>query len=99
MKVIVLYHPKSDHGGIVEDYARDYRMLKDGKEIKPMSLETVEGAHLAKLYDITQYPAVLAVADDGSLHDSWQGLPLPLMNEIDAYTQGQPLPSQLPPSK
>ncbi len=99
MKVVVLYHPKSDHGGTVEDYARDYRMLKDGKELDLVSLETVEGAQMAKLYDVTIYPAVLALADDGSLHDSWQGLPLPLMNEIDAYTVGQSTVGQLPTDK
>lgn len=85
MKLIVLYHPKSDHGGIVEDYAHDYKKAK-GRALDLVSLETKEGAAAAALYDITLYPAVLALDDKGQLLNVWQGLPLPLMNELDAYS-------------
>jgi hypothetical protein len=98
MKAIILYHPKSDHGGVVEDYARDFKRLKEGKEIELVSLETVEGSTLAKLYDITRYPAALALADDGSLIDAWQGEQLPLMVDLEAYAT-RPVPSTPLPSK
>ena len=91
MKAVILYHLQSDHAGTVEDYARDFTRLKDGKEIDLLSLETVEGATMAKLYDITKYPAVLAVADDGSLQNSWQGEGLPLMIELEPYAQRPPI--------
>jgi hypothetical protein len=83
MKVLALYHPKSDHGGQVEDYARDYKRLKNG-DIELVSLETVEGAERARIYDITSYPAILVMADDGQLHKFWQG-ELPAMNELESY--------------
>jgi hypothetical protein len=73
MKAVVLYHPRSDHGGIVEDFARDYKLAKH-KELKLYSLETVEGAETAKLYDVTSYPAVLVATTDGQLQKLWQGL-------------------------
>lgn len=95
MKVVVLYHLNSEHAGKVEDYARDYERFKDGKVVELLSLETVEGATMAKLYDITQYPAVLALADDGSLQNSWQGEHLPLMGELDAYSE-RPRPEPEP---
>lgn len=85
MRVVVLYHPKSEHGGIVEDFARDYARFK-GRKLELVSLETRDGAATASLYDITQYPAILALANDGSIQNVWQGLPLPTMNELDAYT-------------
>jgi hypothetical protein len=87
MHVVALYHPKSDHEGTVLDYIRDYSMHSSGKTIESLSLETSKGAHMAELYDITSYPAILALNDDGQLQHLWQGLPLPLMNEIDAYSQ------------
>lgn len=87
MKVAVLYHPKSEHGGKVEDYAREFHRLHEDKELKLVSLETVEGAELAKLYDVTQYPAVLVSAKDGSLVRLWQGENLPLLRELDYYFQ------------
>jgi hypothetical protein len=84
MKVVALYRPKSDQEGKVLDYARDYKQLKN-KEIKLVSLDTVEGDDLAKLYDIVQYPAFLAIKDDGQLQQLWQGDSMPLMNELDYY--------------
>jgi hypothetical protein len=84
MKVVVLYRPKSEHEGKVLDYARDYKQLKH-REFSLLSLDTVEGDSLAKLYDIVQYPAFLAIKDDGQLEQMWQGETLPLMNELDYY--------------
>ena len=86
MKVVALYHPKSEHGGVVEDYARDYKN-SHGRLLELKSLETREGAAIASLYDITSYPALLALAGDGTVQGVWQGLPLPLMNELDPYSQ------------
>ncbi len=88
MRVVVLYHPKSEHGGAVEDYERDYKLLHrdEKKKLELISLETREGADLAKLYDVVQYPAVLVVAKDGSLQRLWQGGELPLLRDLDFYT-------------
>jgi len=83
MRAIVLYHPRSEHGGQVEDYKRDFKIIKN-KELELLSLETVAGAEMAKLYDVTSYQAVLVMAQDGSLQKIWPG-GLPLMNELDAY--------------
>lgn len=89
MRVLVLYHPKSEHGGRVLDYARDFdRLHKDQKQkIELVSLETKEGANLAKLYDVVRYPAVLAIAGDGSMQRLWQEENLPLLRELDYYFQ------------
>ena|SRR5579871_6548156 len=84
MKAVVLYHPKSDHGGLVEDFARDYKNSR-GRRLELVSLETRDGAATASLYDVTQYPAILILADDGGVQSLWQGLPLPSMGEIDSY--------------
>jgi hypothetical protein len=85
MRVVVLYHPKSEQEGKVLDFKADFKRLK-GRELELMSLETVQGAEAAKLYDITRYPAVLAMADDGQLQKAWQGEELPMMNELEYYT-------------
>jgi len=87
MKVVVLYHPKSEHGGKVEDYAKEFEKLHKDRKLELISLETIEGAEMAKLYDIVQYPAVLATARDGTLLRFWQGENLPLLRELDYYFQ------------
>ncbi len=87
MKVAILYHPKSDHARKVEDYARDFYHQMHHK-LDLISLESSEGAHQAKLYDIVRYPAVMALSDSGELLKVWQGPVLPLMNEVSFYTKG-----------
>lgn len=84
MKVIVLYHPQSDHARKVETYAQDFQRQR-GKTIELVSLETPEGADKARLYDIVQYPAVLALRDDGQLSKLWQSDEMPLMDEVAGY--------------
>jgi hypothetical protein len=83
MKASILYHPQSMTARMVEEYVHDFERLH-GVTIELVSLETKEGADLAKLYDVTQYPAVLALRDDGELLQYWQGEQLPLMAEVMA---------------
>jgi hypothetical protein len=85
MRLVVLYHPKSDHAGKVEDYAREYHMRHPDRKLELLSLETPDGSILANLYDIVRYPAILVIASDGRLQKFWQGEQLPLMNELDYY--------------
>ena len=85
MRTVILYHPKSDHGGLVEDFVHEYQRFK-GRKVELLSLETRDGSATATLYDITSYPAVLVLANDGGAQKIWQGVPLPMMSEIDAYS-------------
>ena len=83
MKIVALYHPNTEFAKMVEDYIRDYER-KSGFTIDLISLETTDGANMAKLYDIVRYPALLALREDAQLIQSWQGEILPLMSELDA---------------
>lgn len=85
MNVVVLYHPNSEHERRVTDFERDLTR-QTAKVVELLSLETVEGAEMAKLYDVVQYPAVLARADNGTLLKLWQG-DLPLINEVSYYAE------------
>lgn len=84
MRALVLYHPQSDHVGLIETFVHDFIRFK-GKLIEKISLETRQGDDLAQLYDITQYPAVLVIGPEARLQKEWQGIPLPLMDEVDSY--------------
>lgn len=84
MKISILYRPKSEFSRVVEEYARDFEYQK-GTAIELISLETRAGADLATLHDIVQYPAIFVRRDTGELVKHWQGLPLPLMNEVAGY--------------
>jgi hypothetical protein len=87
MKIIALYRPNSEFARNVEEYAHDFERQR-GKTIKLVSLDTPEGSEMARLYDIVQYPALIALSNDGQLLRDWQGSQLPLMDEIAAYSDG-----------
>lgn len=99
MKVVALYHPKSDHAGRVEEYAHEYHMRHPDREIELLSLETKEGWEMAKLYAVVRYPAILVIAGDGHLQQLFENEQLPLMSEVDSYYAGsehmanEPLPA------
>jgi hypothetical protein len=87
MRTVILYHPNSEFAGMAEDYKRDYENRRHGAQIELISLETVEGSNMAKLYDVVRYPAILAIGLDNSLQKLWQDRPWPPFDEVAAYSQ------------
>jgi hypothetical protein len=85
MRTVILYHPNSEFAGMAEDYKRDYERRYPGKNIEMVSLETVEGSEIAKLYDVVRYPAILIIGPNNGLIKLWQDRPWPPLDEVDAY--------------
>lgn len=86
VKLVILYRPDSEHSRDVESFVRDFqRQYEVGKKIEVLSVNTRDGSATASLYDVMSYPAILALANDGSVLNMWQGLPMPLMNEVAGY--------------
>lgn len=85
MKVVILYRPNSEHGRRTEEFIHDYRRQYHDVKIEVINVDTREGAALASLYDIMQYPAILVLQTDGYAQKIWQGDDLPLMDEVTAY--------------
>lgn len=82
-----MYHPKDEFAGMAEDYARDYHHKYEGKaEIELISLDDIDGAQMAELYDIVRYPALLVIGPDSQLQKMWQDRPWPLLDEVAAYS-------------
>lgn len=86
MKIIILYRPASDHSRVVDEYVREFVYRNPEVKLEVLSIDTKEGWDLGGVYDVMQYPSMLAIRDDGSLAHSWVGEPLPLMNEVAYYT-------------
>jgi hypothetical protein len=86
MKLLILYRPTSEHETTIESFVRDFKSRYDvGRKIEMVSLNTRDGASKATVYDVWKYPAIVAIADDGAVLNMWQGLPLPLMDEVAGY--------------
>jgi len=61
---------------------RDFTRAHTDRGVSLVSLDTRDGVSTASLYDVMQYPAILALSDDGQLLKEWEGEQLPLMNEV-----------------
>lgn len=81
----MLYRLNSERAGEAERYAADYQRQHPDKQIEMMDVDSAEGQHMARLYDIVSYPAVLALAQDGAPQQIWQDEQLPLFKELDYY--------------
>ena len=84
MKAIVLYKPESEFSRAVEEFVHDFKR-RASYSCELVDVDTPQGTELAKLYDIVQYPSVLAVRDDGQLVRSWAGTPLPVINDVVGF--------------
>ena len=85
MRIVILYHPNQEFAGLAEDFKRDFESRHQDKKIEMLSLETIEGADTAQLYDVVRYPALLVIGPDGALQKLWQEQRFPLMDEVAAY--------------
>lgn len=85
MKVIVLYRPNSEYGRISEEFVRDFQQRHQEAKIELLDADSRDGSAMASLYDIVRYPAILAMRDDGSTLNIWEGEELPLMDEVASY--------------
>ena len=88
MKVVILYRPNSEHTRSVEEFVHDFQKGHPERRVELISLDTPGGSHLAEVYDAVDYPAILAMSNDGQLLKMWQGQQFPLMNELAYYANG-----------
>ena len=84
MRVRVIYKEQSDHAREVINYLRDFSR-QTGQEIEEINPDTADGAQLCRVYDIVEYPTIIATSEDGSLQNMWRGRPLPTISEVSYY--------------
>lgn len=84
MRLIIIYKDESDHARPVLDYLRDFKR-QTGHDLEILNPDTPEGDDFCRVYDIVEYPTMLAISDDGQLQNMWRGLPLPTISEASYY--------------
>lgn len=87
MKVLILYKPNSEHSREVEEYIEELkrRSLGSPTKIEILNANTRDGMAIASLYDIFSFPAIMVIRMDGGMQKLWQGVDLPLFDEVQAY--------------
>lgn len=82
MRLVAIYRKNSEQARPVEDFKELLRRRYPDKKLTELELETREGATEASLYGVTQYPALIVTGQDGVMLGMWEGLPLPLIDEV-----------------
>lgn len=85
MKINFLYRFVGEHSTPVEGFIRELKSRCPSAKIQELDLNTRDGAANASLYDAMSYPAILALRENGELAEMWQGMPLPLVDEVASY--------------
>lgn len=84
MKAVILYKPDSEFSRVVEEFEHEFTR-RTPYTIELIDVDSPKGSSLAQLYDVVQYPSVLAIREDQQLLKSWSGMPLPLVNDVAGY--------------
>lgn len=84
MRVVVVTKDNTDYARAVSDFLRDFK-IQTGRELETLDPETREGISFCATYDITQYPTLIALSDDGVMQNTWPGIPLPTISEVSYY--------------
>ena len=84
MRLVVVFKEESDHARSVLDYMRDFKR-QTGHDLETLNPDTADGAELCRIYDVVEYPTMIAMSDDGQMQNMWRGLPLPTISEASYY--------------
>lgn len=85
MKVVILYRPQAEYATAVESFARDFKVRHSSAKIDLVNIDEREGIAMASIYDIMNFPSIIAVTIDGRLLQMWQGNQLPRIDDVAAY--------------
>ncbi len=88
--MLVLYRERSEYRQAVEDFIREFRAKHPNTRLEILDIDQREGIATASLYDIFRYPSFLALRDDGSVLQVWQGMDeMPRLDDVSYYTVEQ----------
>lgn len=73
---------------MVDDFMREYARRYPDSVLEVIDVDSASGAEDAELYDVVQYPTVIARSDEGATLQRWDNGMMPLMNEV-AYFANQ----------
>lgn len=81
MRIICIGREASDYGRMVDDWVREFER-RTGAEIENIDPDSSEGERLCRIYDVVEYPTIMALGEDGSLGAMWRGKTLPTFDEV-----------------
>ena len=86
MRIVVVYRSESDHAREVTDFLRDFSR-QTGEVLEEMDPDSREGNNFCEVYDIVEYPTIIALSNSGQMQNMWRGRRLPTISEVSFYVQ------------
>ena len=84
MRIVMVYREASEHRMAVESFIRDFEIQTGGK-IEVINPDTREGNAFCNVYDVVEFPTMLALTVDGSPVAVWRGTSFPTISEASDY--------------
>ena len=81
-RVVCVFRDNQDYSRAVFEWLENFRR-QTGHEIEV--LDPDENDDFCRVYDVVEYPTILALSDDGGVLASWRGKMMPLANEVLYY--------------
>jgi hypothetical protein len=82
MRLTIIYRDNSEHARPVTDFLEMLRRRYPDKKPEILDIDTRIGASMATLHGISQYPALIVTSFEGRVLQQWEGLPMPLIDEV-----------------
>ncbi|MDR0957553.1 MAG: hypothetical protein LBM09_03205 [Candidatus Nomurabacteria bacterium] len=83
MKLVMVYRENSEARAVAETFMREFKM-QTGRDVEVVNPETRDGQNFIEVYDVVEYPTLIAIGPDGSVVDKWRGM-MPTISEASAY--------------
>lgn len=84
--VMIFTRDDTDYARRVTEFLHDFER-RTSRVLTTVNPDSADGAARAQVYDIVEYPTIIATAEDGRLLAQWRGLPLPTIDEVSYYVQ------------
>ena len=82
MRVAIIYRDNQDYSRSVEEWLEAFRR-QTGKKLG--RIDPDRDPHFCEVYDIVEYPTIIAIGNQGDVRAMWRGRDLPLINEVSFY--------------
>lgn len=86
MGVMIVYKKMNEHTRTIEEFLHDFEK-RTAVKLDEVDPDTRQGADICNVYDVVEYPTIIATAEDGRIINTWRGLPLPTIDEVNYYVR------------
>ena len=82
MRVVCVYRDNQDYSRSVNEWLEAFKR-QTGKELEVVDPD--REPNFCEVYDIVEYPTIIAIGNMGDVRAMWRGRELPLINDVLFY--------------